>query len=218
MAYLNSTQIKVFPAVNRSVKYSGDPYSRHTSEETISSIVNKLIDTNGFVITQIDENYDIAAQEHFAFNIYGYYFNVSKLDNIINLWNEAEWVAKGAGTYTIYAKINIAARGKIDESANAWHELAGQDEQMLDITGKLTDIYKYTSIDFLTELPSIAVTNPYEEKNGLSYYIPLFDFIFELEDSGSSATLKNKQVIVQPEYYLKFTGHSFIVDGGDLDK
>lgn len=208
MANLNSTLIKAFPAVNRSVEHSGDPYARHTSEQTVSSVVNKLIDTNGFVITKLE---DVALDKPFAFNIYGYYFTVDRPLDIINLWDEDYWNDKEPGAYTFYAKIEIASRGKID-SKNSWWELSGQDvEETVKIEQVESTVWKYSAVDFTIGKPNqVTQANPYAVNNGWAYYIPLFDYIYDPDVS-------NRQIVVQRDYYMKFGGYSFSVDGGDLD-
>lgn len=96
MSYLNSDKIKIFPSAKRGVT---KPYSRLTTEESFVRIINKLIDTDGFVIgienTQLD------------FNIHGYYISVD-MPSLIELFSTST---------DIYAKIQLTVVGDNKELA-----------------------------------------------------------------------------------------------------
>lgn len=84
MAYLNSNNIKVFPAARRTG--SADPFSRLMSESTITSIINKFLNTEGFVITDSTGTISSGA---FEFNIYGYYIKVEHVEDLISQFSSA---------------------------------------------------------------------------------------------------------------------------------
>lgn len=90
MAYLNSEKIKIFPSAKRGVT---KPYSRLTTEQSFVRIVNKLIDTDGFVIN-LDRN-------ELEFNIHGYYINAD-LTSLTELF---------PSSLNIYAKIKLVQVG-----------------------------------------------------------------------------------------------------------
>lgn len=90
MAYLNSDKIKIFPSAKRGIT---KPYSRLTTEESFVRIVNKLIDTDGFVIGIDGTNIE--------FNIHGYYINAD-LPELESLFSSST---------DIYAKIQLTTVG-----------------------------------------------------------------------------------------------------------
>lgn len=78
--YVQSSEILVFPATRRT--YDSNK-SRLLSEMALTSIVNKMIDYAGFVITEdISTNGDL--NKPFDFNIMGYYFHLDSLSSIID--------------------------------------------------------------------------------------------------------------------------------------
>ena len=96
MAYLSSDKIKIFPSAKRGVT---KPYSRLTTEESFVRIINKLIDTDGFVIN--------LGGSTIEFNIHGYYINVdlAALDDLF------------PSSTHIYAKIQLTTVGDNKELA-----------------------------------------------------------------------------------------------------
>ena len=81
-AYLYTDNIQVFPSTRRgNLQVS----ARLMSEGTISNLIDQLLDTSGFVITDKKSNY--LTDEIFEFNIHGYYFYVDSAKYIINAIN-----------------------------------------------------------------------------------------------------------------------------------
>ena len=78
MSYINSNAINVFPCANRGSDYNLQ--SRLTSEYNLTNIINQLIDQDSFVITSV-----LTTDGPLAFNIHGYYFNVSNYTSITGL-------------------------------------------------------------------------------------------------------------------------------------
>lgn len=105
MSYLSSSLISVFPSTKRSIT---QPSSRQMTEENIASIINKLIDMDGFVITDYKST---NVNDPFEFNIYGYHFVVNEAEDIQTLFPSAT---------SIYASITISQTGN-------FYELQGQD-------------------------------------------------------------------------------------------
>ena len=112
--YSPTDQIKVFPSTRRTY-YQISP--RLMSEKSITEIINKLIDTKGFVITPDDEETGLVdLSNEFEFNIYGYYFNINNIQYNIIRHIHGTPVADNK----IYANIYL------DTSGN-YGELQGQD-------------------------------------------------------------------------------------------
>lgn len=91
MPYIKSNAINVFPCANRGTAYNLQ--SRLTSEYNLTNIINQLIDTDSFVISNNLSN-------GISFNIHGYYFNVIDYTSITNL--DTSWT-------DVYAEITIAS-------------------------------------------------------------------------------------------------------------
>ena len=74
--YLNSENVNVFPSTRRT--YSQSAFStRLMTESAIARLINKLIDYEGFVISETIND------DLFELNLYGYYFQVTKLQEFI---------------------------------------------------------------------------------------------------------------------------------------
>ena len=93
--YLSSDNIKVFPSARRTSPT--DQFSRLMSESTIASIVNRLIDTEGFVITNA-----YIPNGQLEFNIHGYYFNITDSTEIVQAYS-------GSSDVVLYASIIISS-------------------------------------------------------------------------------------------------------------
>ena len=110
--YINTEDISVFPSTRRS-HYQVS--ARLISEKSVSDIINKLIDTNGFVITPDTTEQDtVDFTAPFEFNIHGYYFSIASGQDLISMFSNPSVDDK------IYANIYL------DTSGN-YIELKGQD-------------------------------------------------------------------------------------------
>lgn len=110
MSYLATEQVTVFPSTKRADKQVS---ARLMTEQAIVGIVNRLIDRDGFVVTTDDE---LQSDEHvFAFNIHGYYFEISSYAELKALFNDDK------NAMNIYAHIFIDTTGN-------YTELFGQDD------------------------------------------------------------------------------------------
>jgi len=114
--YVNSDNIYVYPTARRGAYY---PESRLLLESGLVGLVNKLIDREGFVISDQSLN-------PFEFNIFGYYFKISNLSYVTSLFDS---VSDGD---VIYGKITL------DDMLWGTVELSGQD-----------DSGKYQGIEFI---------------------------------------------------------------------
>lgn len=90
-SYLSSQSVQVFPTTRRTYKQP-DFSTRLMTESSIARIVNKLIDFEGFVIS------DTITNTLFELNLWGYYF---KLRNLLTLLNNIANVEIGNDIYAI---------------------------------------------------------------------------------------------------------------------
>lgn len=79
--YLNSEAVGVFPTTGRPQK---DPLGRLTTEYNLTSLINTLLDVDGFVITHNIDGFDNDSEEAFQFNIKGYIFTIHKIGNFLS--------------------------------------------------------------------------------------------------------------------------------------
>ena len=112
---IQSDNVQVFPSTRRS---NYQVSARLMSESSFANIVNRLIDTEGFVITS-DE--DVAASQAssptttvFEFNIHGYYFKISDVPELFNEFSSAT---------SVYAAITL----DVPSVDSIYYELQGQD-------------------------------------------------------------------------------------------
>lgn len=108
MAYINGSNLRIFPASNRQA--GGQQNNNWLTEFNISSLVNQFIGkSNGFVITEGDWDstegaYEINPDNLFEFNIAGYYFRVTKAQNIIDAFAGS---STGGASYVKFVKSKI---------------------------------------------------------------------------------------------------------------
>lgn len=102
-AYTTSNNVNVFPSTRRI--YSQDFSARLMTESAISRIINKLVEVDGFVISN---TVPTSAGDVFEFNIYGYYFQIK---NILSVTAQLSSATK------LYATI------RINHTDNAFYEL-----------------------------------------------------------------------------------------------
>ena len=79
--YLNSKAVGVFPTTGRPQK---DPLGRLTTEYNLTSLINTLLDVDGFVITHNIDGFNNDSEEAFQFNIKGYIFTIHKIGNFLS--------------------------------------------------------------------------------------------------------------------------------------
>lgn len=103
-----SNKIKIFPSARRN--FSGDRFSRLMSESTLVSLINKLVDKDGFVITS-----EFSSNSPLEFNIHGYYFRIES-DGISSLLSNSS---------NVYATITLSEY--TSNKGNAYLELVCAD-------------------------------------------------------------------------------------------
>ena len=209
-----STGIRVYPAVNRNAKESGDIYARHASEEFLAGIVNKLIDTQGFVITS-HEAIDAAIQAkkdiNFAFNINGYYFTILNLEDDLLEWAKACTWEEGQEK-NLYAYIYT-------ENHGTWVELAGGDETS-ETGNEITPENPVESLGNYT-YKCLSISNSYPVNSDPTKELFVLNILRKTPEDRPDLNWGGLGWYVPAESYIKFTGASFIldrVDGGDLSK
>lgn len=174
MGFINSGNIKVFPTTQRSEK---DSSARMMTEFNLTSIINRLVDKKCFVIStdQIDsDGYFAIDSGRFEFNIFGYYFSVSSVEEILKAINISENITLydlikykphvdgepsailfNESDLTDSSKLHIVARIKISGNTNninnmSWQRLDGTDKDD-----------KYEGIEFALESATKFNENSY---------------------------------------------------------
>jgi hypothetical protein len=101
MGFISSDNILVFPCGRRKSKY--DITARLTTEYNLVSIINRLVDKESFLITDIalSAGFAISEKTLFSFNIGGYLFTTS----IADVFNAAGVTVTSTST-DVYAYIN----------------------------------------------------------------------------------------------------------------
>lgn len=102
----DSSNIFVFPTTKREQVSRS---SRLLTEKNIVDIVNKLVDVESFVITR---GYMYGSGSPIDFNIYGYYFNISNFDDVVDAVTDGETISRSS---CIWANIIINKIGDYDE-------------------------------------------------------------------------------------------------------
>lgn len=124
--YLNSEAVGVFPTTGRPQK---DPLGRLTTEYNLTSLINTLLDVDGFVITHqaLDQNNKITPFKvddtntdiPFQFNIKGYIFTIHNLKSFLSNSNISS-LNPNPNPVPVYAsiKIKIDAGSSITSTGN----------------------------------------------------------------------------------------------------
>lgn len=113
MSTINSENVIVFPSTRRA---GSKPLSRLMSEQALVGIVNRLIDQEGFVISDTDS---ITDDEPLEFNLYGYYFRIV---NPLTSLGLGTTITSGS----VYAHIELVTSSSSDTLE--YQELFGQDD------------------------------------------------------------------------------------------
>lgn len=181
MSYVQSDQIKVFPTTRRAKKQQD---ARLMTEKALAGIINQLIDKDAFIVTSKD---NVSSNNSFEFNIKGYYFEVSTLSDITNLFN-----TDTTNKY-IYASIQL-------DTGNGFTELLGQDDTLGETAEDAVSYYRGVEFTISNSETGPSGTNVYSLR------------ILERTISGG-----NISTWYCPENsFYKFIGSSidFNIDGG----
>lgn len=130
MTTITSNNIYTFPATRRG---GSEPLAKLMSEQALVNITNRLIDVEGFVISDVDVLTD---DEPLEFNLFGYYFGIDEPVSSIGLGT----------TYTsgsIYAHIELVFA--IADDGIVYGELWGQDDNNFYTGLVIDDALEYTA-------------------------------------------------------------------------
>jgi hypothetical protein len=110
MGHITSNNISVFPCGRRGSSVSNS--ARLTTEYNLVSIINRLVDRDSFIVTDVDftEGFGATNTTLFSFNIGGYLFTTSIKDIFIatNILTEAgNLTATGSNATKVYAAIKV---------------------------------------------------------------------------------------------------------------
>lgn len=200
--YINTEDIFVFPSTRRMNKQVS---ARLLSEASLANIVNKLIDTDGFVITPVPEvvpgdatsernaQRGFEEDKEFEFNVHGYYFNVVTAKKILDLF-------PGVNDDSIYANIYL------DKTTDPnYTELAGQDSP-LNNEEDAPEVYRGLTFSTtnLSELPEDSLNPPKADYSLL---------LFQKELLGVGDTDWAVPVLSRLKFYYTL---ALGVDGGEI--
>ena len=166
--YLNSEAVGVFPTTGRPQK---DPLGRLTTEYNLTSLINTLLDVDGFVITNNIDGFDINSKGAFQFNIKGYIFTIHKIGDFLNSLNNPI-DASLSNASNLFASIQIkldagsSATSTGDENLQRIQSIVGIDA----VEGKY--VGKYTGLTISDSKIDESYSLHILEKRGDKWYIP----------------------------------------------
>lgn len=152
MATIASEKLTVFPSTRRA---GSKPLARLMSEQALVSIVNKLINLDGFVISTSSSITDTNPLE---FNLYGYYF---KIVNPVTALGLGTTFSSGS----VYAHIEVVTSTSSDSLQ--YEELFGQDDG-----GKFTGLVIDDSSTYTAQHGGIVKTLRIAQFSDSSWNIP----------------------------------------------
>lgn len=171
--YLNSEAVGVFPTTGRPQK---DPLGRLTTEYNLTSLINTLLDVDGFVVTNNIDGFNINSIGTFQFNIKGYIFTIHKIGDFLkSLNNSTDTSLSNATNLFASIEIELNAGSSItstgNENLNRIQSIVGIDAVEGNYSGK------YTGLNISPEDPiDPSNTSLYSlhilEKRGDKWYIP----------------------------------------------
>lgn len=175
---ITSTNIRVFPTVKRE---NTDPGAKFTTEYNLTSILNKLLDTKAFVISNWTTK-DTAKESTipFDFNIMGYFFSIANIVSEI----EKLPITTNHGFINATITVNQTFDPKATDFKN-WWQLQGED----------SDQEKYAGLQLSFEdrntFTHISDTTASSENKHKSYNRgDLIDNILVGSDTDRNATYK----------------------------
>lgn len=202
MSYmLDSDRLNAYPSTKRA------SVNKLLTENSVTRIINRLIDSDSYVITNgldgIDYTQDIPVdiwsnnEADFEFVVHGYYFSISKENDasgLMYLINKTGFVFSDNAPHTLYGRIFI------DKTDSEYPELYGQD----DIAGK------YQAIKFYIDQEDPVYPDGGSATDYDFYDIPLVSYTSS--DSGSTYNVR-----VPLSSLFKFNSRSIAnIDGGEI--
>ena len=173
---LSSDKITVYPSARRADTRSD---ARSLREKNYVNIINKLIDSDGFIISQFDPSDNKNTGKAIEFNIFGYYFKISGGADTILYEQPDNWKY-------LYAKIELDTLLERQENLydGGYTELKGYDNQLDGMYTGLTFVYSDSDLSSNDNIKYLKVF----EKNGDSFkfssnsYIKFSSFSVENRD------------------------------------
>ena len=216
MSYLNSNRVRVFPTTQRE-KF--DPAAKFTTEYNLASLINKLLDTKAFVLSDnVSTNNNILNK--LEFNIMGYYFFIENVD-LSNLTDYATTsnTFLNATIKITEAQYNAAEStdvggNEVTSSLNNWWKLEGDDNN---------DDNSYSGISFSWQNSSTFETgeqsnqkddniNESESTDG-KYIVYTFTILKRNSSGGYEIPQESK---IRFKTSKSGSKHSLMIDDGEL--
>ena len=223
MAYINGSDLRIFPASNRSAENQSN--NNWLTEFNLSSIVNQLIagtDIQGFVITEgtsssgilpkgVRADNEISIEDginqSLEFNIAGYYFQVASINNLVKIVDGGN----GAAATKPTSYLTFAKRSVTDSDPDY-----SKDDVVYSATACLSTDAQYKVLlgndegDDIQE-GSDKITLDLFYKRGNKYYIPASSRInfsgiqtFKHKDTRTQFTVKGAQIT------------KYVIDDGEI--
>lgn len=215
MAYIEGSQLRIFPASNRSATDQSN--NNWLTEFNLSSLVNQLIagtDIKGFVITEGKASSEILPKgaradneitvnetdnQSLEFNIAGYYFQVASVYDLVTAFDRESNAATNPTSYLTFNVRSIESTSDSDYS---------KDDTVYSATACLSADNQYRVLlgndegDIPEEDSKITVTLDLFYKRNGKYYIPASSRInfsgiqtFKHKDTRTQFTVKGAQII-----------------------
>lgn len=123
MSYVSSDSILVYPSASRGQQAEYID-ARITTETVVANTINKLIDTDGFIITDLESwNAETGVHSSVEFNLFGYFFTLRNPDALLETFSTSNAI------YAVIALHPVATH----ETGVYRYELFGQDDSTLGV-------------------------------------------------------------------------------------
>ena len=216
-AYIDGTMVNCFPSTKRA------SVNKLLTENSITRIINKLIDNDSYVITtglsDVDFSKNISrdewmnAQSDFEFIIHGYYFSISKSEDDMSGF---DYLIRATG-FEQYCNASdhnkeahkLYARIFIDVDDKRYPELYGQIDE--EGTGK------YLGIRFFIDSEDIIYPSGLDPESCEVYDAPLIDYMRINDEPKEEYTSSDFNFYVSLDSVFKFGSQSIKnIDGGEI--
>lgn len=214
MSYLNSNKVRVFPTAQRE---TFDPAAKFTTEYNLASLINKLLDTKAFVLSDnayLDQN-DSDILTKLEFNIMGYYFFIENVDlsnldgyggtnkflNATIKINEAQYNA---------AKSIGVDGNEVTSSLNNWWQLSGSDDIIAN-----TSSYEYKGIEVAWSSTS-SFNSEIDDNITSSTSDNVVTYTFTILEKTESSYMIPQESKIRFKTSNSGNKHSLMIDDGEL--